>query len=182
MGRLSKDEYYLDIAKSVSKRSTCLKRQYGAVIVNNNRIISTGYNGAPHDCVNCCDVGICDRMNVAHNSDYTTCRAVHAEMNAIIQATFSEMKDSTLYLVGFDKDGSIDDPDCCPMCKRCIINAGIKKIVFGNDVGVVRNAYTHDWIADFDSKFKKDDSDKTIARVILLDSLFEDSKGGKNEG
>lgn len=127
--RLSRDEYYLNIAKAVSKRSTCLRRQYGAVIVNNDEIISTGYNGAPRGEVNCCDTGICHRQDHAHNDgDYRSCSSVHAEMNAIISASRSEMIGSTMYLAGFENgEELIAEP--CPICKRIIHNAGIIAII-----------------------------------------------------
>lgn len=130
MERPDKDTYYLNIAKAVCIRSTCLKRQYGAVIVNNNEIISTGYNGAPRGEISCYDLGICDRLEVPHNSgDYSKCRAVHAEMNAIISAARSEMLGGTLYLYGMDNNISVEDACPCPVCYKMIKNAGIKKVV-----------------------------------------------------
>lgn len=134
MERMSKDEYYLQIAKDVAMRSTCLRRNYGAVIVNHDRIISTGYNGAPRGEENCCDRGTCPRMenNVPHNSGtYSDCCSVHAEQNAIIHASFEDMQDGTLYLVGVNpKDGStLTDISPCPICSRMIKNAGISRVV-----------------------------------------------------
>lgn len=127
--RPNPDEYYLGIARAVSKRSTCLRRQYGAVIVNNNEIISTGYNGSPRGEVNCCDVGICNRTGHAHNDgDYRSCCSVHAEMNAIISASRSEMLGATLYLAGFE-DGQEIVGEPCPVCQKLIKNAGIVKVV-----------------------------------------------------
>ena len=106
--RKSKIKYYLDIAKSVSERSTCLKRHYGAVIVKDDEIIATGYNGAPRGRENCCDIGSCLRikMGIPSGQRYEICRSVHAEMNAIISASRKDMKGSTLYLVGVEPDGS----------------------------------------------------------------------------
>jgi dCMP deaminase len=122
-------EYYLDIAKAVSKRSTCLRRQYGAVIVNNDEIIATGYNGAPRGQENCCDIGSCNRTDCRHNDgNYGNCRSVHAEMNAIISASRAEMLGSTLYLAGFE-NGKAIAAEPCPICKRLIINAGIKEVI-----------------------------------------------------
>ncbi len=128
--RLSKDEYYINIAKAVSKRSTCLKRQYGAVIINNDEIVSTGYNGSPRGEINCCDIGTCKRLSKPNNSgDYSDCHSVHAEQNAIISASRKEMIGATLYLYG-EEDGKIIE-DCipCPICSRMIKNSGIAKIV-----------------------------------------------------
>lgn len=134
MARISKDEYYLGIARAVSKRSTCLKRHYGCVIVKNGEVISTGYNGNPRGHENCCDRGTCNRMMKPHNSgDYSDCYSVHAEQNAMLSAARKDMIGSTMYLVCEEYvDGKyIDVPYCepCPICKRMIINAGIEKVI-----------------------------------------------------
>ena len=132
MERISKRDYYLKIASEVAKRSTCLRRQYGAVIVKNDEIIATGYNGAPRGDENCCDVGSCwrDRHNIPHGEQYDKCVAVHAEANAIISASRNEMLDSTLYLYGFEGfDKPIEEPEPCIMCNRLIKNAGIKHVI-----------------------------------------------------
>lgn len=128
--RISKDRYYLDIASAVSKRSTCLRRQYGAVIVKNDEIISTGYNGAPRGEKNCCDTGKCwrEENNVPHGEKYESCKSVHAEMNAIISASRRDMIGSTLYLVGFCDDKKIK-AEPCDICRRLMENAGIHEIV-----------------------------------------------------
>jgi dCMP deaminase len=128
--RSTLDEYYLDIARAVSRRSTCLRRQYGAVIVNNGEIIATGYNGSPRGEKNCCDNGTCKRIGHAHNDgDYDECRSVHAEMNAIISASRRDMLGSTLYLAGFENGQEIA-AEPCPICNRIIKNAGIENVVF----------------------------------------------------
>lgn len=132
MERISKRDYYLKIASEVAKRSTCLRRQYGAVIVKNDEIIATGYNGAPRGDENCCDVGSCwrDRHNIPHGEQYEKCVAVHAEANAIISASRNEMLDSTLYLYGYEGfDKPIEEPEPCIMCNRLIKNAGIKHVI-----------------------------------------------------
>ena len=129
MSRPDKHEYYLDIARAVSRRSTCLRRQYGAVIVNHDEIIATGYNGSPRGSENCCDIGKCLREGCEHNDgNYGNCRSVHAEMNAIISASRSEMIGATLYLAGFE-DGKAIAAEPCPICQRLIINAGIGEII-----------------------------------------------------
>lgn len=131
MKRISKDEYYLRIALAVSKRSTCLKRHYGCVIVKNDEIIATGYNGAPRGEENCCDVGLCQRLNKPHNSgDYSDCHSVHAEQNAMISASRKEMIGAIMYLAGEELFTSglyheIEDAIPCPICERMIKNAGI---------------------------------------------------------
>lgn len=129
MNRPDKDHYYLDIAQAVAKRSTCLRRQYGAVIVKNDEIIATGYNGAPRGEPNCCDIGKCKRIGHAHNDgDYAECHSVHAEMNAIISAARSEMIGATLYLAGF-QDGKLIQSEPCPVCRRMLQNAGITNVI-----------------------------------------------------
>lgn len=128
--RPSKDAYYLNIARAVSMRSTCLKRQYGAVIVNDDEIISTGYNGSVRGGKNCCDVGSCPRLSLPHNSgDYAICESVHAEQNAIISASRREMIGGTLYLFGREDEKDIDDVEPCPICRKLIANAGISRLV-----------------------------------------------------
>lgn len=133
MKRIDKENYYLDIAETVLERSTCMRRCYGAIIVKNDEIVSTGYNGAPRGRKNCMDLGYCTReaMNVPSGERYELCRSVHAEANAIISAPRSEMIGSTLYLVGLEyKDGSyVQNANPCAMCKRMIINAGIETVV-----------------------------------------------------
>ena len=139
MERISKRDYYLSIAAEVAKRSTCLRRQYGAVIVKNDEIVATGYNGAPRGDENCCDVGSCwrERNGIPHGEQYEKCVAVHAEANAIISASRNEMLGSTLYLYGFEGfDRPIDNPEPCIMCNRLIKNAGIDHVI--NMLGEVK--------------------------------------------
>lgn len=130
--RQSKDDYYLGIAKQVASRSTCLRRKYGAVIVRNDVIISTGYNGSPRHSLNCSDRGLCVRqvMNMAHNTgNYDLCRSVHAEQNAIINAARqgTSLLDGILYLYGYDcVQKKVINATPCPICERMIRNAGIK--------------------------------------------------------
>lgn len=129
--RISKEQHYLDIARAVAKRSTCLRRQYGAIIVKNDEVIATGYNGSARDEINCCDVGTCHRANNKHNDgNYADCPAVHAEMNCIISASRKDMLNSTLYLVSFENGKEIEAIPC-PICDRLIKNAGIAKVVNG---------------------------------------------------
>lgn len=138
-GRISKDEYYINIAAAVSARSTCLRRRYGCVIVKNDEILSTGYNGAPRGEDNCCDAGICKRnlAGIGHNTgDYAECSSVHAEQNAMLSASRNEMIGATLYLYGEEWDNDLllcwmelDNPVPCPICTRMIKNAGIVRVV-----------------------------------------------------
>lgn len=127
--RPSKDSYYLDIAKSVCARSTCLKRKYGCVIVNNDEIIATGYNGNPRGMKNCCDVGKCMRIDKPHNSgDYSDCHSVHAEQNAMLSTSRRDMIGATMYLYG-EEDGVQVNAVPCPICARMIANSGIMRVV-----------------------------------------------------
>jgi dCMP deaminase len=135
MKRISKRDYYLSIAAEVARRSTCLRRQYGAVIVKNDEIVATGYNGAPRGEANCCDVGECwrEKNNIPHGEQYEKCVAVHAECNAIISASRNEMLGSTLYLAGFEGlDTPNDNPVPCMICSRLIKNAGIRTVINQN--------------------------------------------------
>ena len=133
--RISKDEYYLKIAETVAVRSTCLKRRYGAVIVSDDRIIATGYNGSPRNEKNCCDVGKCYRENhmepidvsaAAHGAQYGTCVAVHAEQNALIAAPGDRLRGASLYLACLDPNIKVTP---CNICNRMLKNAGIKEVV-----------------------------------------------------
>ena len=151
--RKDKINYYLDIAKAVSERGTCLRRKYGSVIVKNDRIVSTGYVGAPRGRKNCCDIGTCFRMehNIPSGTRYEACRSCHSEMNAIISASKEEMEGSVLYLVGVENDGSITpNADCCSMCKRLIINSGIRYVVIRTPDSY-RTINVEDWIVNDDS-------------------------------
>ena len=131
--RMSKDKYYLNIADAVLDRSTCLRRKYGAIIVKNDEILSTGYNGAPRGRVNCSELGYCNReqLRIPSGQRYELCRSVHAEANAIISASRRDMVGGTLYLVGKNaQTGEIlGDATSCAMCRRMVINAGIVRVV-----------------------------------------------------
>lgn len=132
--RTDKENYYLNIAQVVLQRGTCLRRNYGAVIVKNDEIISTGYTGSPRGKPNCCDVGVCKRedLNVPQGERYELCHSVHAEQNAIISASRRDMIGATLYLVGVDSKDFLVDAKPCLLCERMIINAGIEKVIARN--------------------------------------------------
>lgn len=130
--RINKKDYYINIAKAVSQRSTCTRRQYGAIIVKNDRIISTGYNGSPRGSHNCCDDNKCVRkeLNIPHGTQYELCASIHAEQNAMLSANASDMVGATMYLYGHDNDSNADILAVpCVMCSRMIINVGIKEVV-----------------------------------------------------
>lgn len=147
--RMSKDEYYLGIAEAVSKRSNCLRLHYGSVIVNNDRIISTGYNGAPRKVKSCMERGECYRIknNIPHFSSYDKCFSVHSEQNALIHGNYEDMIGGTLYLVGIKPDGTYNEnTDCCDICKRMIRNAQISRVVMATGPNTYKIAYPQtDW-------------------------------------
>jgi len=155
MKRIDKENYYLDIAETVLERSTCLRRCYGAIIVKNDEIVSTGYNGAPRGRKNCMDLGYCTReaMNIPSGQRYELCRSVHAEANAIISAARRDTLGSTLYLAGrAAKDGELlHDATSCSMCRRLIINAGIERVVIRNTDTAYSVVHVEDWIREDDS-------------------------------
>ena len=155
MQRIDKKNYYLDIAESVLGRGTCLRRNYGAIIVKNDEIVATGYTGAPRGRKNCGDMGFCMRqhLNIPSGQRYELCRSVHAEANAIISAPRSQMIGATLYLAGRDMSTGqlLDYPESCAMCRRLIINAGIDAVVTRDTAGHVRTTPVSDWIENDDS-------------------------------
>jgi len=157
--RPSKDEYYLNIAKAVAQRGTCLRRRYGAVIVKEDQIISTGYVGSPRGAKNCIDIGFCPRqkMNMPKGFGYELCRSVHAEMNAVINAARAGVSvlGGKLYLYGEDLENNnkIVDTGVCVLCKRVLINAGITEVVIKLPEGY-RKEKASDWINDVDAEIK----------------------------
>ena len=152
--RMSKDKYYLNIADAVLDRSTCLRRKYGAIIVKNDEILSTGYNGAPRGRVNCSELGYCNReqLNIPSGQRYELCRSVHAEANAIISASRRDMVGSTLYLVGRNAQTGelLPDATSCPMCRRHIINAGLERVVIRRTPTEFQVVDVQDWVQQED--------------------------------
>jgi dCMP deaminase len=148
--RPEKTDYYLGIAKEVSRRSTCLRRRFGAVILRDDQIISTGYVGAPRGAPNCTDIGKClrEEKNIPPGERYELCRSVHAEANAIINAARAGVSviGGTLYLHGENvSDDSVAEAKPCKMCKRMIINAGIKEVVVKTPGGV-KTYSVEEWV------------------------------------
>ena len=150
MERVTKHNYYLDIAQTVAERSTCLRKMFGAIIVKNDSIISTGYNGAPRGRQNCSDLGWClrEKHNIPSGERYELCRSVHAEANAIIVAPREEMIGATLYMVCKDPKGGslVPGTNSCSMCKRFIINAGISTVVIRDTEDEYRVIDVQDWV------------------------------------
>ncbi len=155
MERPDKINYYLDIAETVSKRSTCLRKQYGAIIVKNDIIISTGYNGAPRGRKNCSDLQYCmrNKLGIPRGERYELCRSVHAEANAIIAADRDKMLDSVLYMSCIDPETGLVVPGTCScmMCKKLVLNAGIREVVVRETKTKYTVYKTEDWISDDDS-------------------------------
>ena len=153
--RTSKENYYLDIAQTVAERGTCLRKKYGAIIVKNDVIVSTGYVGAPRGRQNCCDLKFClrEKMNIPRGERYELCRSVHAEQNAIINASRDQMIGATMYLCGLDvKTGEyVANSSSCQMCKRMIINAGIEKVVIRDSKEEYRVIQVSEWVENDDS-------------------------------
>ena len=155
MQRRDKHNYYLDIAETVLERSTCLRKAYGAIVVKNDEIISTGYNGAPRGRKNCCELEFCmrEKLNIPRGERYELCRSVHAEANAIISASRRDLLDSVLYLVGKEISTGeyVSGASSCSMCKRQVINAGIKQVIIRDDKENFRIVDVEDWITNDDS-------------------------------
>lgn len=155
MERIDKTNYYLDIAQTVLERSTCRRRHYGAIIVRNDEIIATGYNGAPRGRINCDELGYCvrEQLEIPSGERYELCRSVHAEANAIISASRRECIGATLYLCGRDAASGelLRDTTSCSMCRRNIINAGIAEVV-------IRNTPTEFTVVDVGDWVKNDES------------------------
>lgn len=155
MERRDKINYYLDLAEMVSQRGTCLRRRYGAVIVKNDEVVATGYVGAPRGRVNCTDLGRCIRseLHVPRGERYELCRSVHAEQNAIISASRNEMIGSDLFLTGMDVATGkyVANANCCSLCKRMIINAGIAHVYIRDNEDDYRRIDVQEWIDNDDS-------------------------------
>ena len=155
MKRREKHNYYLDIAETVLNRGTCLRRNYGTIIVKNDEIISTGYTGAPRGRKNCIDLNSCirEKLNVPRGTQYELCRSVHSEANAIISASRKDMIGATLYLVGKDAKTKeyVRDANSCSMCKRMVINSGIISVIIRDSKDEYREISVESWIENDDS-------------------------------
>jgi len=169
--RPSKDEYYLNIAQDVARRSTCLRRNFGAVIVNHDEIVATGYGGAPRKTIDCTEVGFCRRaiLGARKGEHYELCRAVHAEQNAIIQARRLDMLGARLYLVGLDAGTKerLENAEPCPICRRLIVNAGIESVIAGLNKGKMRTHSVRKWVKNNLGELRKEKG-KLIPVMPLL--------------
>ncbi len=156
--RISKDEYYLEIAKAVALRSPCIRRKFGAIVVKEDVIVSTGYNGPVRGGINCLEVGcLKNELNLPHYSGYDVCPAVHAEENAIINAARhgSCVLGGTLYIYGMNPDGSLAEAKPCERCKRVIINAGIREVVIKREDGEIMRFRVEDWVREDRELYKR---------------------------
>jgi dCMP deaminase len=155
MIRRDKFNYYLDIAQTVAERGTCLRRNYGAIIVNNDEIVSTGYVGAPRGRANCNELGKCVRVEkkIPRGERYELCRSVHAEANAIISAARRDVIGGTMYLVGIEADTHeiVANSCCCGMCKRLVINSGIAQVVIRDTPNDYRVIDVKEWVDNDES-------------------------------
>ena len=155
MKRIDKTNYYLDIAEAVLERSTCIRRMFGAIVVKNDEIIATGFNGAPRGRENCCDLKYClrEKLNIPRGERYELCRSVHAEQNAIISASRKDLIGSTLYLVGkeYDSGEYVSNSNPCLLCKKMIINSGIEKVIIRDDKMNYRSVSVEEYIKNDDS-------------------------------
>ena len=155
MSRVSKHNYYLDIAQTVAERCTCLRKKFGAIIVKDDVIVSTGYNGAPRGRQNCSDLNFCmrDKLNIPRGERYELCRSVHAEANAIIAAARERMLGATLYMACIDpkENALVSGTSSCMMCKRLVINAGISTVIIRDTKEDFRIIDVQSWIDDDDS-------------------------------
>lgn len=153
--RRDKINYYLDIAETVLERGTCLRRNFGAIIVKNDEIVSTGYVGAPRGRANCVDLGYCTRekLNIPKGQRYELCRSVHAEQNAIISASRADTMGATMYLACHDaKTGELfGEVEPCALCKRMIINAGIDTVIIRNTKDTYTTINVDTWVENDDS-------------------------------
>ncbi len=155
MDRISKENYYLDIAGTVAERSTCMRRKFGAIIVKDDVIVSTGYNGSPRGRANCSELNFCmrEKLCIPRGERYELCRSVHAEANAIIAAPRDRMLGATLYMVCVDPKTNeiLPGTSSCMMCKKLVINAGIEKVVVRDTKDTYRIIPASEWIENDDS-------------------------------
>lgn len=153
-GRISKEEYYLGIAREVARRSTCFRRSIGAIIVRDDQIISTGYVGAPRKTKDSTEHGFClrDNLGIPHGQRYELCRSVHAEQNVIINAARAgvSLLGGDMYIFG-RRAGANESINAFPcfICKKMIINAGLKRVICSTADNTFKIFKVADWVKDW---------------------------------
>ena len=162
--RPSKERYYLDIARQVAQRSTCRRRKFGSVIVRDDQIVATGYVGAPRKTKDCFERGYClrEKLNIPHGQNYELCRSVHSEMNAIINAARAGVSilGGDIYIWGTDEKGNPINTFPCFLCKKMIINAGLKRVICSQENGDYKIYNVSDWVKEWQEKDLIDDQEK----------------------
>jgi len=162
--RPSKERYYLDIARQVAQRSTCRRRKFGSVIVRDDQIVATGYVGAPRKTKDCFERGYClrEKLNIPHGKNYELCRSVHSEMNAIINAARAGVSilGGDIYIWGSDEKGNPINTFPCFLCKKMIINAGLKRVICSQENGDYKIYNVSDWVKEWQEKDLIDDQEK----------------------
>jgi len=162
--RPSKERYYLDIARQVAQRSTCRRRKFGSVIVRDDQIVATGYVGAPRKTKDCFKRGEClrEKLNIPHGQNYELCRSVHSEMNAIINAARAGVSilGGDIYIWGSDEKGNPINTFPCFLCKKMIINAGLKRVICSQENGDYKIYNVSDWVKEWQGKDLIDDQEK----------------------
>jgi len=176
--RPSKEEYYLGIAKQIGKRATCFRNKGGAIIVKDDVIIATGYIGAPRKTKDCLERGEClrDKLKIPHGRHYEICRSVHAEANAIVNASRSgaSVLNGDLYVYETDREGKVIDSFPCFICKKMIINAGLNRVISATKDGKYKIFYVKDWISDWQEKDILDDKYQYGKDLNLKDDLKDE--------
>lgn len=161
MPRPQKDQYYLNIAKEVSLRSTCFRRKIGAIIVRDDVIVATGYVGAPRKTKDCFERGNCFRNNyqIPHGQRYELCRSVHAEQNAIINAARAgvSLLKGDIFIYGENEKGEKIDSFPCFICKKMIINAGLERAICSTKSDDYKVFFIKEWVKDWQERDILDD-------------------------
>jgi dCMP deaminase len=164
MSRLSKEQYYLNIAKQVAQRSTCFRIKFGAIIIRDDQIIATGYAGAPRKTKDCFERGNClrNKLNIPHGERYELCRSVHAEQNAIINSARAgvSLLGGDMFIYGENPQGETIDALPCFICKKMLINAGLNQVICSTKDGNYRIFKVEDWVKDWQEKDIIDDQQR----------------------
>lgn len=180
--RVSKQQYYMNIAEEVSKRATCMSAHFGCLIVKDDQIISTGYNGAPRNTKDCYEIGFCLRrkLGVKSGTKYEMCRSVHAEQNAIINSARAgvSLLGGDMYLFGkrvLDGKGQLLNAYPCFICKKMILNSGISRMISNDEHGDIVEYSVDDWTAQWAKNDMIEDTEQYSANYKSGESAVESS-------